>query len=185
MPLNSLRVALLSGFDKRFRGHTAIPQAYELAARVLVQGLNRRDMAQHEAPYSSVPKPVRSRPSTRAGASPARRFAVHRNNVVAGLISALQARFRMAKLFNVSKGAFKQNRMESAGDDELIASFLVAFDRLIRRVRRQRHRYEWNSATRESIIKDEAAQMNTSCGCSAPFTTRMTCRPPVIGFDSW
>ena len=34
------------GFDKRFRGHTAIPQAYELAARVLVQGLNRRDMAQ-------------------------------------------------------------------------------------------------------------------------------------------
>jgi hypothetical protein len=39
-------LALLSGFDKRFRGHTAIPQAYELAARVLVQGLNRRDMAQ-------------------------------------------------------------------------------------------------------------------------------------------
>ena len=34
------------GFDKRFRGHAAIPQAYELAARVLVQGLNRRDMAQ-------------------------------------------------------------------------------------------------------------------------------------------
>lgn len=39
-------LALLSGFDKRFRGHAAIPQAYELAARVLVQGLNRRDMAQ-------------------------------------------------------------------------------------------------------------------------------------------
>ncbi|RST52118.1 DUF4013 domain-containing protein [Variovorax sp. MHTC-1] len=39
-------LALLSGFDKRFRGHTAIPQAYELAARVLVQGLDRRDMAQ-------------------------------------------------------------------------------------------------------------------------------------------
>ena len=39
-------LALLRGFDKRFRGHTAIPQAYELAARVLVQGLNRRDMAQ-------------------------------------------------------------------------------------------------------------------------------------------
>jgi hypothetical protein len=39
-------LALLTGFDKRFRGHTAIPQAYELAARVLVQGLNRRDMAQ-------------------------------------------------------------------------------------------------------------------------------------------
>lgn len=39
-------LALLSNFDKRFRGHAAIPQAYELAARVLVQGLNRRDMAQ-------------------------------------------------------------------------------------------------------------------------------------------
>lgn len=38
-------LALLSGFDKRFRGHAAIPQAYELAARVLVQGLNRGDMA--------------------------------------------------------------------------------------------------------------------------------------------
>ncbi|WP_077000892.1 tol-pal system YbgF family protein [Variovorax sp. KK3] len=39
-------LALLRGFDKRFRGHAAIPQAYELAARVLVQGLGRRDMAQ-------------------------------------------------------------------------------------------------------------------------------------------
>ncbi|MDP9910949.1 hypothetical protein J2W27_003065 [Variovorax boronicumulans] len=39
-------LALLSGFDKRFRGHAAIPQAYELAARVLVQGLGRADMAQ-------------------------------------------------------------------------------------------------------------------------------------------
>lgn len=39
-------LALLSNFDKRFRGHAAIPQAYELAVRVLVQGLNRRDMAQ-------------------------------------------------------------------------------------------------------------------------------------------
>ncbi|WPG36534.1 hypothetical protein [Variovorax sp. EBFNA2] len=39
-------LALLSGFDKRFRGHAAIPQAYELAARALVQGLGRTDMAQ-------------------------------------------------------------------------------------------------------------------------------------------
>lgn len=38
-------LALLSGFDKRFRGHATIAQAYELAARVLVQGLNRVDMA--------------------------------------------------------------------------------------------------------------------------------------------
>jgi hypothetical protein len=39
-------LALLSGFDKRFRGHETIPQAYELAARALVQGLGRADMAQ-------------------------------------------------------------------------------------------------------------------------------------------
>lgn len=39
-------LALLAGFDRRFRGHAAIPQAYELAARVLVQGLGRSDMAQ-------------------------------------------------------------------------------------------------------------------------------------------
>lgn len=39
-------LALLSGFDKRFRDNEAIPQAYELAARALVQGLGRSDMAQ-------------------------------------------------------------------------------------------------------------------------------------------
>ena len=38
-------LALIAGFDKRFRGHEAIPQAYELAARALVQGLGRPDMA--------------------------------------------------------------------------------------------------------------------------------------------
>ena len=38
-------LALLSGFDRRFRGNEAIPQAYELAARALVQGLGRADMA--------------------------------------------------------------------------------------------------------------------------------------------
>ncbi|MBT9513906.1 MAG: hypothetical protein IV104_16325 [Acidovorax sp.] len=38
-------LALISGFDKRFRGHDSIPRAYELAARALVQGLGRADMA--------------------------------------------------------------------------------------------------------------------------------------------
>lgn len=38
-------LALLRGFDKRFRGHDSIPQAYELAARALVQGLDRADLA--------------------------------------------------------------------------------------------------------------------------------------------
>lgn len=38
-------LAALRGFDKRFRGHASIPQAYELAARVLVQGMQRADMA--------------------------------------------------------------------------------------------------------------------------------------------
>lgn len=38
-------LAMLRSFDKRFRGHAAIPQAYELIARVLTQGMNRADMA--------------------------------------------------------------------------------------------------------------------------------------------
>ena len=38
-------LALLKGFDRRHAGHAAIPDAYELAARVLVQGLDRRDLA--------------------------------------------------------------------------------------------------------------------------------------------
>lgn len=38
-------LALISGFDKRFKGHAAIPHAYELAARLMLQGFDRRDMA--------------------------------------------------------------------------------------------------------------------------------------------
>ncbi|WP_213955250.1 hypothetical protein [Variovorax sp. dw_954] len=38
-------LALLKGFDKRYAGHASIPDAYELAARVLIQGLDRRDLA--------------------------------------------------------------------------------------------------------------------------------------------
>ncbi|MEJ8856120.1 hypothetical protein WKW79_16185 [Variovorax robiniae] len=38
-------LALLKGFDKRYAGHAAIPDAYELAARVLIQGMDRRDLA--------------------------------------------------------------------------------------------------------------------------------------------
>lgn len=38
-------LALVNGFDKRFRGDALIPQVYELAARVLVQGLGRPEMA--------------------------------------------------------------------------------------------------------------------------------------------
>ncbi|VWX56506.1 conserved hypothetical protein [Burkholderiales bacterium 8X] len=37
-------LALLAGFDRHYPGDPLIPQAYELAARVLVQGLGRRDM---------------------------------------------------------------------------------------------------------------------------------------------
>ena len=39
------------------------------------------------------------------------------------------------------KRLFKQ--AEQNGDDELLAAFMVAFDRLIRRFRRRRRRYEW------------------------------------------
>lgn len=39
-------LALLKGFDKKNAGNAAIPDAYELAVRVLVQGLDRRDLAE-------------------------------------------------------------------------------------------------------------------------------------------
>jgi len=39
-------LTLISGFDKRFKGHAAVPHAYELAARLMLQGFGRRDMAQ-------------------------------------------------------------------------------------------------------------------------------------------
>lgn len=38
-------LALLQGFDRRFKNHDSVPAAYELVARVLLQGLNRADMA--------------------------------------------------------------------------------------------------------------------------------------------
>ena len=38
-------LALLKGFDRRNAGHASIPDAYELAARVLIQGMDRRDLA--------------------------------------------------------------------------------------------------------------------------------------------
>lgn len=41
----SLALALLQGFDRRFKNHDTVPAAYELVARVLLQGMNRTDMA--------------------------------------------------------------------------------------------------------------------------------------------
>lgn len=41
----SLALALLQGFDRRFKEHETIPAAYELVARVLLQGMHRADMA--------------------------------------------------------------------------------------------------------------------------------------------
>ena len=38
-------IALLQGFDRRFPDHESVPAAYELVARVLLQGMNRVDMA--------------------------------------------------------------------------------------------------------------------------------------------
>ena len=38
-------LALVNGFDRRFANDALIPQVYELAARVLVQGLGRPDKA--------------------------------------------------------------------------------------------------------------------------------------------
>ena len=36
---------LLKGFDKRYRGHASVPDAYELIVRVLVQGLGKPEPA--------------------------------------------------------------------------------------------------------------------------------------------
>jgi hypothetical protein len=41
----ALTLALLGGFDRRFKGHASVPKAYELAARALLQGMGRADMA--------------------------------------------------------------------------------------------------------------------------------------------
>lgn len=41
----SLALAVLQGFDRRFKDHDSVPAAYELVARVLLQGLHRTDMA--------------------------------------------------------------------------------------------------------------------------------------------
>ena len=53
----------------------------------------------------------------------------------------------------VVKRLFKQ--AEAAGDDELMAAFLVAFDVLVRRVRKTRRRYNWQAReawTEETLI---------------------------------
>ncbi len=41
----SLALAVVQGFDRRFKDHDSVPAAYELVARVLLQGLHRPDMA--------------------------------------------------------------------------------------------------------------------------------------------
>ncbi len=53
----------------------------------------------------------------------------------------------------VVKRLFKQ--AEAAGDHELMAAFLTAFDCLVRRVRKKRIRYEWIRATNQVITHEE------------------------------
>ena len=52
----------------------------------------------------------------------------------------------------VVKRLFKQ--AEARGDHEQMALFLAAFDRLIRRVRKRRRRYEWVRETRQSLVHE-------------------------------
>lgn len=52
----------------------------------------------------------------------------------------------------VVKRLFKQ--AEERRDHEQMAAFLVAFDRLIRRVRKKKYRYEWIRETRQSVIHE-------------------------------
>jgi hypothetical protein len=53
----------------------------------------------------------------------------------------------------VVKRLFKE--AEQRGDQELMGAYLVAFDRLVRRRRRKRIRYEWIRETRQSIQHEE------------------------------
>lgn len=52
----------------------------------------------------------------------------------------------------VVKRLFKQ--AEERGDHEVMAAFLVAFDRLVRRVRKTQRRYEWIRATGQYLIHE-------------------------------
>src|SRR5262245_12742518 len=50
---------------------------------------------------------------------------------------------------------------EAAGDDEVMAAFLVAFDRSVRRVRTQRRHYEWREVNNEQEANALAASWNS------------------------
>lgn len=60
---------------------------------------------------------------------------------------------------------------EARGDDELMGAFAVAFDRLVRRVRKTRHHYEW--------------QTRTSWTEEALVAPRNTVKPPPTYKDWW
>jgi len=64
---------------------------------------------------------------------------------------------------------------EHQGDDELMAAFLVAFDRLVRRCRRSRWRYDWES--RESW-REETLETPRNTLPSEPHQASRTCQNP-------
>jgi hypothetical protein len=85
-------------------------------------------------PSEPVPRGI----TTESGGSPARRFAIHRNNVIAGLIETLQARFpaveklvgeeffvAMARIF-VAKTPPRTPILTTYGDE--FADFITAFE---------------------------------------------------------
>ncbi|HVW35774.1 MAG TPA: hypothetical protein VHB99_00665, partial [Pirellulales bacterium] len=64
----------------------------------------------------------------------------------------LRAPFDVPGHHVVVKRLFKQ--AESNRDHELMAAFLVAFDRLVRRVRKTKRRYEWIRETRQYLVHE-------------------------------
>jgi hypothetical protein len=76
----------------------------------------------------------------------------------------------------VVKRLFKQ--AESRGDSELVAAFLVAFDRLVRRVIRRRSRYDWQTRT-VSVEESLTSPRNTLVGDS-PQRPSSGGKPPQI-----
>jgi len=74
----------------------------------------------------------------------------------------------------VVKRLFKQ--AEQRGDHELTAAFLAAFDRLIRRVRLRKRRYEWIPETRQSLVH-ETEYLATPKNAILPSVPRQVTNP--------
>ncbi|HUY90016.1 MAG TPA: hypothetical protein VMV10_14870 [Pirellulales bacterium] len=79
----------------------------------------------------------------------------------------------------VVKRLFK--RAEGERDHELIAAFLVAFDRLVRRVRKKQRRYEWVPETRQSLVHETEVLATPRNSILPPLPRTRKCINPRTG----